>query len=267
MNAPTKTKPAPGVLAELEELHKLAGAADRAAAATLAERDASSRWLAAAQTRLAALVVAEPRDPAAERAARDEITDLTAMLVPIDERGGHVRYADRRAADRHHDALDAAEDAKADISRFVIERRHDIEDELRDRSVRVADRLAAAVEELSAANSEWASTSRIWRGFLELWGAPPIEMPQMPLPGIAVQDIELVVMQVRGGARDPRGLVPMPSSLAPGAEHEERHTTPLRGWAHIPSNLSMRETEHPIDPPPPPRAQPQSREGAPFSFE
>ena len=41
-------------------------------------------------------------------------------------------------------------------------------------------------------------------------------------------------MQVEGGARDPRGLFPMPTSLAPGAEVEEGHRTPLRGWAYNP---------------------------------
>ena len=58
------------------------------------------------------------------------------------------------------------------------------------------------------------------------------------MPGIALDAITLIPMQARGRAKDPRGALPMPASLAPGAEDEDRHITPLRGWAHVPRVIS-----------------------------
>ncbi|MDP9376173.1 MAG: hypothetical protein M3P40_01095 [Actinomycetota bacterium] len=62
--------------------------------------------------------------------------------------------------------------------------------------------------------------------------------PVHPVPGIALDDIERMAAQIRGGARDPRGAIPMPASLAPGADDADRHTAPLRGWEHVPRVIS-----------------------------
>lgn len=65
----------------------------------------------------------------------------------------------------------------------------------------------------------------------ERWDIAPAEIPRNPLP---LEDIELTVMQIRGGAKDPRGALPMPVRLAPDSNPDELiYAGSLRGWHHV----------------------------------
>jgi hypothetical protein len=240
--SPTKTRtPA---LDELAALRQAVTAAEAAAETARTERNASARWLPAAQAQLATYLTAVERDAAkrdaeVEKARRDQVTDLQAMRVAIEQVGNSTRYADRRAIARYDDALDLVQDANSDVHTFAIEHRAELQDEMCDRALAARDRLLDSIEELSAATSHWGTVAREWRDLVERWGTPShAEIPQTPLPGIALQDIVLVLAQVRGGAKDPRGAIPMPASLAPGADDTDRHATPLRGWEHRPRRIS-----------------------------
>lgn len=245
MSTDTTTRPA---LAELEGLQRAAHEAEARVTTALAERHQSGRWLPAAQAKLAEYLTAvdngsRKRDAALEGELRANVTDLEAMRVAVEQRGHSTRYADRRAIARHADALDAAQDAAGDVVAFIVEHRAELEDVMRARSLAARDRLLGAIDELSAAAGQWTATARDWRAFLSQWNGPsPGEIPHMPLPGIAMQDIELVAAQVRGGAKDPRGCLPMPVSLAPCDDPGDQATSPgaLRGWANVPRVISDR---------------------------
>jgi hypothetical protein len=241
----TTTRPA---LADLEGLERAAHEAEARVTTALAERHQSARWLPAAQAKLAEYLTAvdngsRKRDAALEREMRANVTDLEAMRVAVEQRGQSTRYADRRAIARHADALDAAQDAAGVVVASIVEHRDELEEEMRARSLAARDRLLAAIDELSAAAGQWTATARDWRVFLARWNGPsPGEIPGMPLPGIAMEDIQLVAAQVRGGAKDPRGALPMPISLAPCDDPDDEATSPdgLRGWVSVPRVLSGR---------------------------
>lgn len=242
---PTTTRSA---LADLAGLQRAAHEADAQVSTALAERHQSARWLPAAQAKLAAYLTAidngsRKRDAALERELRANVTDLEAMRVAVEKRGSSTRYADRRAITRHVDAMDAAQDAAGVVVAYIVEHRAEIEDEMRARSLTARDRLLGAIDELSSAAGQWTATAQDWRVFISRWpDLSPAEIPRMPLPGIALQDIELVAAQVNGGARDPRGALPMPISLAPRNPDDDEATSPagLRGWANVPRVISSR---------------------------
>lgn len=243
-----QTKTRPSALAELDTLQRAANDAEANVTTALAARHQSGRWLPAAQAKLAAYLTAvdngsRKRDAALEGELRANVTDLEAMRVAVEQRGNSTRFADRRAIARHADAQDAAQDAAGVVVALIVEHRAEIEDEMRARSLAARDRLLGAIDELSAAAGQWTATARDWRVFLSRWNGPsPGEIPHMPLPGIAMQDIELVAAQVRGGAKDPRGALPMPVSLAPDGDPDDEATNPdgLRGWANVPRVISDR---------------------------
>lgn len=225
-----------GALEQLAALGQAVHEAERLANVALAERMSSARWLDAARAELGAYITdvgnaKRDRDAKVERELRDKVTDLEAMRVEIDRRGDAIRYADRRAVERHEDAMLAAQEAEHDRIAFIVAHRHDLEAELLEQSLVARDRLIAAVEDLSSAQGAWSAVARQWRGMFERWGESPATIPTAPLPADAMQDIELVIAQVRGGAKDPRGIIPAPATLT-AADGEERHETPLRGWEH-----------------------------------
>lgn len=242
----TKQKTRPSALAELDTLQRAANAAEANVTTALAERHQSGRWLPAAQAKLAEYLSAvdngsRKRDAALEREMRANVTDCDAMRVAVEQRGGSTRYADRRKIAAHEDALDAAQDAANGAVAFIVEHRAELEDEMRARSLAARDRLLAAIDELSAAAAQWTATAHDWRAFLSRWNGPsPIEIPHFPIDGIAMQDIELVAAQILGGAKDPRGALPMPISLAPRNPDDDEATNPdsLRGWTRVPRVIS-----------------------------
>lgn len=242
----TKEKTPVSPLAQLEQLREEARAAQVRAAAADAKRTQSSRWLPAAQAKLAGYLTAvvdgsRKRDPNLERELRDDVTDLEAMRVQTARRGDSTIYTDRRTIAGHEDAVLAEQDATGAVVAFIVEHRAELETEMSARSIDARDQLLAAVDQLSAALAKWQATSRDWRELIARWpDLSPGEIPLSPLPGTAVADIELVAAQIRGGARDPRGALPMPLSLAPGAAPDDQATSPgsLRGCANVPRVIS-----------------------------
>lgn len=240
---PTQTRRKTSALQQLDELRQAVHAAEQHARETQAERASSARWLPAAQAKLADYLVAVDRgdtkpDPLVEQDLRDKVTDLEATRVLLEHSQLGDRYADRRAIARHEDAIAAIDEANSAVVAFVIDQREQIQYELADRAHAARDRLLAAIDELSAAAGAWTTTANDWRACIERWpDISPAEIPPHPLPGIARQDIEQVAAQIRGGAKDPRGALPMPVSLAP-ADGDQPTTIPLRGWSHIPRVIS-----------------------------
>ncbi|MGI8661491.1 MAG: hypothetical protein ACR2LH_10795 [Thermoleophilaceae bacterium] len=126
-----------------------------------------------------------------------------------------------------------ADEAEQRAAELIAERREDLTAELTDRAHAARDAVIAAVERLSAAHGEWRTVRSTWADVL---GAAPGDLPT-GLPAGALQDIEQVVAQVEGGAKDPRGLVPAPVEPVDG---EEQAPSPgsLRGWQHVPRVMS-----------------------------
>lgn len=231
-------------LKQLEGLRQAHRAAERRVAELEAVRNQLPRRFQTEQGKLRAYFEAVERgerepDRLEERKLRKAVADIDERLGrELRTDRGHTRevIVDVEAEARLDAARDQAEDAGNAIGAFILERRADLEAELTARALAARDALMDAIEGLSRAAGEWSATRRAWLDFGEQWaGNPgPLDVPLNPLPGVAMQDIELVAMQVAGGAKDPRGVIPMPSSMAPGADQEERHQTPLRGWEQVP---------------------------------
>jgi hypothetical protein len=145
------------------------------------------------------------------------------------------------AVEARLDAAQAAvEDARGAVVEFVRAERDRLQAELTERALTAGEDLLAAVDGLAAAHAAWIAVRRQWIEMGSKWGIAPSEIPNAPLPGDALQKIDLVAAQVRGGARDPRGAIPMPARLAPGRDLERqradtdglevRDHNPLRGW-------------------------------------
>lgn len=223
------------------------------AAAMVAERQVDqrrgelrrgARLLKAAQGDLRAYYAAlelgdRQPDEAEENRLQDEIARLERRVerrrVPGRDEPDVI---DVQAEAAMHAAVDRAQEARGAVATFIVEHREALQAEMVAESLERRDALLAAVEALSTEDARWKAQARRWRALVEHWGLSPAEIPLGPLPGIALQDIELVAMQVAGGARDPRGAIPAPASLVPGAEDEERHEAPLRGWEHVPRVIS-----------------------------
>lgn len=242
------TATAASALKELEALRQAHREAERRIAELEATRHQLPRRFQTEQGKLRAYFEAVERgerepDRLEERKLRKAVADIDERLGrELRTERGHTRevIVDVEAEARLDAARDQAEDAGNAIGAFIRERRADLQAELTTRALAARDSLMDAIEGLSRAAGEWSATRRAWLEFGEQWaGNPgPLDVPGSPLPGIALQDIELVAMQVTGGAKDPRGVIPMPSSMAPGAEQEDRHQTPLRGWEQVPRVIS-----------------------------
>jgi hypothetical protein len=174
-------------------------------------------------------------DQARERQLRDELAAIQARTtsVPYSMNGEQRGY---RLVDFEADAVTeaarlAAGDADAEVGAFVAERRDELAGELRDRAEAARDGLIEAVEAVSRAHGEWRTVRTAW---VDVLGVSPAEVPAPPLP---LGDVELIVAQVEGGAKDPRGLLPAPVEPVEG---EEQAPAPgaLRGWAHVPLVVS-----------------------------
>ncbi|HVF78816.1 MAG TPA: hypothetical protein VNA28_11000, partial [Solirubrobacteraceae bacterium] len=178
---PTKTRSA---LARLDELTAAVHAAEQHATKAQAERNASGRWLPAAQARLASYLLNDKRDPTEERKLRDEVQELEALRVEFDRRGTIARYADRRAVQRHEDAVDAIQAAQTERVAFITEHRDQLQAEMLARSLTARDQLLTAADQLSAAAGQWQATARDWRALIERWpDMSPATIPTSPISG------------------------------------------------------------------------------------
>lgn len=174
-------------------------------------------------------------DPARERQLRDELAAIQGRTTSVpysmngEQRG--YRVVDFEADAATEGARLVAGDADAEVAAFAAERRDELAAELRERAEAARDGLIEAVEEASRVHGEWRTVRTLW---VELLGVSPAEVPAPPLP---LGDVELIVAQVQGGAKDPRGLLPAPVEPLEG---EELAPAPgaLRGWQHVPRVVS-----------------------------
>lgn len=172
-----------------------------------------------------------------------QMEDLQAGLVPrtvSGPDGARVEMVDVEAEGRVAGAYSRVEDAKNAVTTFIIDERKRLQAELVERSIALPDEILEAAQALFAAAGKWRGVRNQWITLGEFWGVAPAEVPLLPLPGLAMDDIHRVLEQAQGGARDRRGLYPMPVRLAPGSgsSEEVKYAADLEGWAHVPRVLS-----------------------------
>jgi hypothetical protein len=206
----------------------------------------SVRELAALRTRLRdlhtdAALQNKPLDEAERGRLLDEIREREARCEtrsvpsPVKPDTMVAVVVDVVAEAELHAAEMAAAEARRAIDDFRREHARELQADLAQRSAQVAEDLIDAVGQLDAVLARWRDARQEWLDF----GAAPAEMQATPLPGIALQDIRLVINQAQGGARDPRGLYPMPARLAPGGDPDVvEYAGSLKGWAHVPLVIS-----------------------------
>lgn len=234
--SPTKTtKPA---LAQLEELREEARQAHRRADEADAEVRGGARRRDSAASALrnyyAGIEGGDPPDPQREKELREALADIEANLVARTS-STHGRqtttYIDVQAEGRAQGARDLA--ARADMARdeYIRDHRNEFEAELIDKAISARDRMMDALAELADADGAWRTTRQRW---VELGLAEAGEVP----PALDLGEVSLTYQQVQGGAKDARGIFPMPPRLAPGGETEARDALPLRGWERHPVVVS-----------------------------
>lgn len=182
-------------------------------------------------------------DPKRLEALKGRTQELQAGLVArsvSDGRVVRIEMVDVAADGQIAGAFAAVEEAKGAVAAFIVDERDRLQAELVERSIAARDALMAGVEAFFGAVSEWRRVRAEWIEVGERWDIAPGELPLTPFDGVALQDIQLAYEQARGGARDPRGMFPMPPRLAPGSEDPDRVEYPgsLRGWAHVPRVMS-----------------------------
>lgn len=237
--SPTRTISA---LDRIDELRAKASAARQRVDECQAAATRSQRMHAAASAALrsyfAGVEAGERSDNKREAELRRDVAQLEARMVvrSVSRRGAvTAEYVDQEAEGRLDGARAAAEDAESAVGAFIAENREQVEREMIERSVAARDELVEAFERLDAALGGWRRLANRWRDeLLPRWGQSPAEVPSLSGISTPVGEASLKMQQALGGAIDHRGLYPMPASLAPGAEDEERHTAPLPGWEHVP---------------------------------
>lgn len=246
---PTKTDL--NVFEELDALRANVAVCERRERELQVAASRSRRELDAARGALRNLYAAseaEKRDPkpAEERKLRDAVRELEERFemrevpAPGDRSGGGTRHVEVDVAieARRRAAFEVTEEARAAIDAHVAANRERLQEVLVLQSLDARTALEAATEQFFASLQGWKRIRDRWLEYGERWEIAPAELPLMPFPGIALQDIERVVAQARGGAKDPRGLLPMPARLAPGGDPDVVEHVPLRGWQHVPRVIS-----------------------------
>lgn len=239
----TKTKTA---LEELRELESGVHNAERTAAEARAALRQRPRRLVAARARLTGLLEAAGAGdaPGADvDKLRAEVADLERELTSETtwtQGTATTEIVDPVARGRHRRALADIDAARAAVVEFIHEHRSQLEADLTDEALAARERLLDAVDALSDAAGAWDAVARRWHGLCEHWvDISRAEIPRNPLPGIARQDVVMVAAQVRGGARDPRGALPMPVRLAPGGDPDTpENPSSLKGWTYVPRVIS-----------------------------
>lgn len=113
-------------------------------------------------------------------------------------------------------AKEAQVEAEGAVANFISSHRHELVEELTPRAEAARDRLLEAIDALAAAEGAWMAERRTWGAFIERWGVSPAELPRSPIGGLLGEVGQALAPLVGGEPRDPRRLLPMPSSLAPG---------------------------------------------------
>lgn len=234
-------------LDRLAELRRAAADARRRVSELEAKTRVAPRQLAGATGRLSAYFAdvesGGTPDPKMEKELRSTIKELQGRVVPrmTTKRGvPQLEHIDAEAEGRVHGAEALANDADQAVATFIVERRGALQAELMQRALDARDELLTQTAALIDASARWDRVRRDWLELGEPWGIAPNEVPANPLPSLALSDMLVRIQQIEGGARDPRGAIPMPIGYAPGAENdlEGRTTVPLRGWEQTPWIIS-----------------------------
>ena len=139
--------------------------------------------------------------------------ELRARVEADEDR--HRRAAQELTA-RHEGALEAAEDARRAVPRFIGENRKRLTVELTGQAVDAHDGMLAQRQALYAALGEWSRVASMWRRCLEQWGESPALVPPN-LAGSALTELDAVFAPFESGVpRDPRRFYPCPPEQAPG---------------------------------------------------
>jgi hypothetical protein len=227
-------------LGELRQLQR--DAEQRVGALEQQQRRARRQHAAAEQALAGAYAAEETGDGSAKDvdAARKALTALERQLRrrTVVRRGQSIEeWYDPEIDGRLIGAQVAVDDASSAVDAFTASHQHELRAELTERAHADRDAVAAAVEQLSAAVASWRQTRQAWLELVR--DVAPAEIQPTPLPGTALQEIETIHMQALGGARDPRGLFPMPARFAPGGHPDAVEMAGgLRGWGHVPKVVS-----------------------------
>ncbi len=246
-----KSKTQVSAFEEMQRLEAPALEADRAVQTAEATRRQRLRRYDAAQLELSAYFAGvgfgNAPDPTREAELREKVAELRARLgertIPIpapNGRGGtRTELFDPEAEGLIAGAQQRAMEAHDAAIEFVIEHRDELQAELVERSLQEGDNRMQAARDFLTADQRCRALRTRWVQLGERWGFAPAEVPLAAFDGIAMQDIETTLAQVEGGAKDPRGVIPMPVRLGPGGDPEEiEYAGSLKGWAQVPRVIS-----------------------------
>ncbi len=246
-----KTKTQANAFEQLHQLEAQALEADRAVQAAEATRRQRLRRYGAAQSALTSYFggvgFGDAPDPDREAELRKNITELRSRLgertVPNHAANGQggtrVELVDLEAEGLIAGAQQKAMEAHDAVVEFVIEHRDDLQAELIEISIAEGDNRTQAAHAFLAADQRCRAMRTRWIQLGERWAIAPAEVPLAAFPGIAMEDIATTIAQTEGGAKDPRGMLPMPARLAPGGNPKEiEYAASLKGWAQVPRVIS-----------------------------
>jgi hypothetical protein len=223
-------------LDRLADLHQGVAAAERhvqeaqGALRRLPRRYESAKRALAAY--FAGVGAGEPEDRERLAQLRGDVKDMEARLVQnvVRQRNGsdRVEFLDPEAEGRLAAALARVQEATSAVATFRAEHRVAIRAELLDEAQRAGDEFVDALGALLAASGRLGDLRRRW---IHDGGAAPAEIPTNPL-GLAYDDVLRLYEQVRGGAKDRRGVIPAPVSEV--KQDGIRYAGDLPGWACVP---------------------------------
>ncbi len=153
-------------------------------------------------------------DAAGERKLMGELADVRARTTTRVLHGDPAHLVDLVVEGRLAGARQLAQGCESEVVRFIVEHRDELVAELVLLAEEARDRLLA--ERSEPARAQWAAVRKQWSALIERWGISPRELP--PVPG----DFAAALAPLESGrVRDPRELLPMPKSLAPGPPDDE----------------------------------------------
>ncbi len=232
---------------EFQQLEAAALEADRAVQEAESKKRRRVREYTAASGDLTAYFSAvgagDVPDEARERELRVKVDEargrLAERMTPDGRNGMRVEMFDPEAEGRIAGAMQRQFEAADAVSRFVIEHRDELQAELVGMSIQAGDARMRQAEAFLHSDRDCDRLRRLWVRFGVHWGFAPNEVPLAGFDGIALQDVQMALAQAQGGAKDPRGMYPMPVRLAPGGDPERvEYAGSMKGWAHMPRVIS-----------------------------